>query len=527
MKNRNIIRIAGCALALLTGFSSCSDFLNVEPKTSLPQEKVYSDLEKIKPAVTGLYRSLGQSVKRGREGFTFSLLGLDESKQGVVQMDSEPTQASLDYYNGLLNSSNTQVDKMWSMRWPVVVSAAQAVYALDVYATTTDDEALLKEAERLKGEACFMRALIMMELAMYWGEIPVIDIAKMENTARQPLPVVWKQIVDDLDFATGALEDEYAAGQKFRATSGAAWTLLGKAYMSAPEESGYRDFAKAKDCFYKVIEGHLYDLEGAYENLFSEKLEFNSPESVFEIDYETINGYQNCWQFDLGSRTADSKWGNGCYFGGYDIALPTEYAYSDKADGGVWENGDLRKEVSIRYDFTYYGEPAPDVPSWGADELDPHIKKWEDKRCDTMEGDLGNFWYSGKNYMYLRYADVLLSYAECLNETGDNGQANKIVNDVRRRAWGGTLPDEFVWNYGQDEFRVQIMDERMRELCFEGWRRFDLIRTGKFVELIKERNPWTKQSGTITEHHMRYPIPETEIKNNDNISDADQNPGYN
>jgi hypothetical protein len=84
------------------------------------------------------------------------------------------------------------------------------------------------------------------------------------------------------------------------------------------------------------------------------------------------------------------------------------------------------------------------------------------------------------------------------------------------------------WSSGmsQDDFRTKIMDERMRELCFEGWRRIDLIRTGKFVELIKSRNRWAKESNTIQDFHMRYPIPLSEIQTNDDISDADQNPGY-
>lgn len=78
----------------------------------------------------------------------------------------------------------------------------------------------------------------------------------------------------------------------------------------------------------------------------------------------------------------------------------------------------------------------------------------------------------------------------------------------------------------QDEFRDKIMDERMRELCFEGWRRIDLIRTDKFVELVKERNQWAKESGTIQEFHKRYPIPDTEIETNDDYEPEDQNPGY-
>ena len=84
------------------------------------------------------------------------------------------------------------------------------------------------------------------------------------------------------------------------------------------------------------------------------------------------------------------------------------------------------------------------------------------------------------------------------------------------------------WNSGmsKDEFRDKVMDERLRELCFEGWRRIDLLRTNKFVELIKERNRWAKESGTIQDFHKRYPIPDTEIKTNDAFGPEDQNPGY-
>ena len=116
-------------------------------------------------------------------------------------------------------------------------------------------------------------------------------------------------------------------------------------------------------------------------------------------------------------------------------------------------------------------------------------------------------WNSGKNIPALRYADVLLSYAECLNELGQTAQAVEKVNEVRNRAWGFSIPADKKWDAGmsQDNFRVKILDERMREFLGENWRRADLIRTGKFVEYIKERNKWAKRSGTTQE---------------------DQNPGY-
>jgi hypothetical protein len=122
-----------------------------------------------------------------------------------------------------------------------------------------------------------------------------------------------------------------------------------------------------------------------------------------------------------------------------------------------------------------------------------------------------------------------LCYAECLNELGKTSDAVTLVNStVRARAFGGTVPAGLGWDPGmsQDAFRTNILDERMRELCFEGWRRMDLIRTGKFVELAKARNKWTKQSGTIQAFNALYPIPLTETLQNPDIPATDQNPGY-
>ena len=87
---KNVIKInrliAACMLAGSLSIYSCSDFLNQEPKTSLTEQEAFSDLKNIIPTVDGLYTAFRES-KSGREGLTFSLLGLDESKQGIVQMD--------------------------------------------------------------------------------------------------------------------------------------------------------------------------------------------------------------------------------------------------------------------------------------------------------------------------------------------------------------------------------------------------------------------------------------------------------
>lgn len=78
----------------------------------------------------------------------------------------------------------------------------------------------------------------------------------------------------------------------------------------------------------------------------------------------------------------------------------------------------------------------------------------------------------------------------------------------------------------QEEFRTKILDERMRELCFEGWRRMDLNRHNKLVDLVSTRNKWANENGTIRSFHRWYPIPQIEIIQNEDIGPEDQNEGY-
>lgn len=542
MKNRKI-NILLITIALLLGASSCDDFLTEDPKTKLVSNQVFRDLNILERTIDGLYSSYRTS-KQGRDGFTLTLLGLDETKQGIVQM-MDASQASLDYYNGRLNGTAEPIAKMWSRRWRAVNDAAKSIRGLNMLAEAEInkaemegreiDEEKMDKIRLLKANASFVRAICMFEMSMYWGKLPVIEIEDLDETdidvTMRPLDVVWKQIFDDFTYASENLDTGKQTSN--RATTGAAIAMLGKLHMYAPVESGYRDYGKAIEYFEQIKNN--YSLEPKYADLFDEygKMQFNSNESVFEIDFICNETAPSRWQWDMGSRTL-ANLGESCYIGGYDVALPTEYAYKMKSEGGVWEDGDLRKDVSIRYDFTYRGQPF-ETPVWGADELDPHIKKWEDRRVDKFTTpanakdatDGRTFYRSGKNYLMIRYADVLLCYAECLNEVDRTGEAISIVNDVRKRAWGGTLPADKEWSgISKEQFKVDILDERMRELCFEGWRRMDLIRTGKFVELIKERNKWAKELGAIQDYHMLWPIPEVEIKNNKYMTMDDQNPGY-
>jgi tetratricopeptide (TPR) repeat protein len=501
MKKLVLIHTALLSLLFLT---SCSDFLNIEPKAVLTEDEIFSDEKKISLLVSGLYTTW-RNTKQDRGGFMFTL-GTDEAKQGGQQVHENSVQAALDKYDGALNSTNSSLAEQWNKRWPVITAAAKAVK----YSTSTD----------LKAQASFIRATMNFEIAMLWGPIPIIDIDDMRE-ARQPLKDVFQFVIRDLEYAVQYLP-ETQSDPKFP-TKGAAQALLGKVYMYAPEESEARDYAKAIEYFDLAIP--KYSLLYNYADLFNTTLNQNSSESIYGFQFNNIYPDNNMAEHHAGSRAVADLGGN-TYFGGYDLLMPTDYYAADLEDGGIWEEGDTRKDASIRYDFTLPDGREPQVTWTGqADELGPHTKKFEDIRT---QGVL-NFWYSGGVIYYLRLADILLCKAECMNELGQTPDAVNLVNNtVRTRAFGGTLPPDKAWSTGvsKDDFRAMILDERMRELGFEGWRRMDLIRTGKFVQYIKDRNPWAKASGTVSSFHTRYPIPDAEIKQNELINEEDQNPGY-
>lgn len=513
MKRRAALGIL--PVLILASTVSCTDFLDQQPQTALTQEQVFSKLENIDPLITGLYTNW-RNARKDRGGFMFQLGG-DESQQGAFQVRSEADQAGLDRYDGFLAPRNNALTQQWDLRWPIVSAAAKAILALQ---TNTQDEG---RRNVLLGEASFIWSAVTFELTQYWGEIPIIDAGKLNEfgTSRKPLPQVYEYLIKNLQFAVDHLPETQT--DKRRVTKYAAMALLGKVYLYAPQESNARDYQKAADMFNGVIKSGKYSLVPKFADLFDPSKP-NSSESLYEFQFNNTYPDNNQTQWQMGSRALASVDGN-CAFGGYDLMVPTAYAYKDATNGGVWEAGDTRKAASIRYDFTYKGEAPKLLSGFGGDELDPHVKKFEDPRTQgTM-----SFWYSGKNINYIRYADVLLCYAECLNELKRTPEAVAIVNDqVRARAFGGTLPAAMKWNegLGQEEFRTKMLDERMRELCFEGWRRMDLIRSGKFVSLIKARNRWAAESNTIQEFHKKYPIPLTEVLQNEDISDADQNAGY-
>lgn len=520
---KKYIGIFGVSAFMLT---SCSDFLDEKPTNAITEEQMFSNPEYAESNLLSCYRQWRECFKDER--MWELLIGTDEIQSGALQALKEwgGQRGAFDRYDAQLTSDGYWIRDTWNYRFPKVGETAKLIRALGPLAE--GDEL----AAKIYGESSFIRAGLCMELTQMFGRIPIIDLDRQEEQtyARQSLTDVWSFIINDLKNAVKYCPE---TNEPQRATRYAANMLLGYAYMAAPEETGLRDFQEAAKCFETIIKSGKYSLVPYYD-LFDYNIS-NTSEAIFEWQFNPTWPDNNQIQFQIGSRAAANLGQDGCYFAGYDHAVPSAWAYSDIEDGGIWEEGDVRKEESMRYDFEWFGQiPNIEDLAWEGlgddhDELLPHIKKYEDFRTDIHSGmGINNMWHSGKDIPWLRYGNVLLLYAECLNELGRTPEAVDYVNQVRTRAWDFNLPADKEWQSGmsKDQFFEELMTERVRELFGERWRRFDLVRTGKFVEYVKARNKWANRSQTIAEYNKYWPIPQSEIDQNDDIQASDQNEGY-
>ncbi len=347
------------------------------------------------------------------------------------------------------------------------------------------------EKNRILGQAYFLRGLAYWNLATTFKAVPVITEPPVDQsdyyapTATED--VLWNQIYADLTQAESMLPISYAsvtgpdAGQKGRATKGAAAGLLGKAYL-------YRkDYAKAGTQFEKFFTGGplagVYSLMPNYRDNFKDVGE-NNAESLFEVQFTEGSGTDFNWTGEPSTSwkqvTAISVT-YGMEGKGFSDYLPTSWIYTEfkqeKTTGG---KSDPRLLATIA---SY--EPADNsILAYGAAWANPQNKIYPRKYTNDGLGRAFETPESGINYRVLRYADILLMYAEVLNETNRTAQAYSYIQQVRTRA---QLPDLATTKPGmtQAKMRDQLAHERALEFSIEGQRINDLIRWGWFNDPAK------------------------------------------
>ncbi|MEL6255811.1 MAG: RagB/SusD family nutrient uptake outer membrane protein, partial [Bacteroidota bacterium] len=329
-------------------------------------------------------------------------------------------------------------------------------------------------------EMQFIRGLLYFNLVRLYGDVPLV-LVETENPSdffgqgRTPADQVYSQIEADLNAAIQSLPSEKVSG---RPAKGAAQALLGDVQMTQGK------YSEAVTNLAAVVNSGLYSLAPSTSEIFGPANEGNS-EVLFEIQFASgvsgnTEGSPAASQFRPSGTTANAKGHN----------LPsTEFVDS-------YDDNDTRKT-------DYVGLDAAANPFYFS-------LKYEVSPTGINDG--------GSDYYVIRYADVLLKYAEALNESGSTSEVAQYINLVRNRA--GL---ENTTATSQAELRVAIEKERRFEFIGEGHRWFDLKRFGNAVETM---NKWFSENGknvVIDADNLLLPLPQSQIDTDPALS---QNPGY-
>lgn len=392
------------------------------------------------------------------------------------------------------------------------------------------DEAL---KSRLIGEAKFFRGFFYYNLASLYGNVPLI-LTPSKSTdlpANATREQVWTQAAQDLTEAAAVLPVRYSGADVGRITKGAANALLAKVYMQQ------RQWDKALVPLQYLVEGEgksVYSLVPNYRDNFLSTTE-NNAESVFEWQFAT-----NLSEFtDNDVATPNQNYGSPLA----QFIAPLNVGFSDAEihrwvvnefhkDKTTTGDRDPRLAASFIYDSTdvrgpgstmVYGQTfAQRYGLTGGNRNRVWLRKFSN---DAEPGRTGEGFRSANNYRFIRYADVLLMYAETLNERNRTAEAYQYVDRVRARA--GLRPlAQIRPNLTQEQFRNQIMHERVTELAGEGHRWNDLDRWGYFESQAKlneliQRDP--AFSTFILNRHRLLPLPQRDVDINPNLN---QNPNY-
>jgi tetratricopeptide (TPR) repeat protein len=467
---------------LWLSLSACQEqFLDLAPISQANTSSFFRTQSDMLNALSGAYAALQFAGQYGQY-YVFAEIPSDDTTP--VLSGSVTDQDEFDKF--YLRTTNPFLASRWNDGYRGVYRCNTI---LDRIGAVQMDETI---KARITGEAKFLRALMYFNLVRVYGDVPLVlteisDPLEGYEYGRAPVADVYAQIIKDLTDAETVLPASYTGANVGRATRGAAKGLLGKVYLTR------RQYAEAATKLKEVIDAGTYDLLPNYADLFRPANK-NSRESLFEVQYKkgAIGEGSN-----FGNTYAPENSGNAVIpFGGGGNNRPTADLVS------AYETGDGRREVSLATSY---------VNAQGTRIDYNYIRKYLD--TPVTNGDAEDNWY------VLRYADVLLLYAEALNESGQTAQALPFLNRVRQRA---KVADKT--GLGQAELRLAIEQERRVELAFEGHRWFDLVRTGRALPVMNAKAVTIGIKTPLTENNLVFPIPQSQI--DINPGQIKQNPGY-
>lgn len=501
MKNKKIVSIVIISITTATIFTACNKLVE-SPSSAIVASQFYKTSADASAAVSAVYSTLnsdpaGDFPMYGRN--LNLLIGNGSDDQVYSPSNTNPDVRALG--TATYVPSNDRVRKSWQQHY---FGINRANIAIDNIPTIPMDTILRARYVR---EAKFIRALLYFNLVRLHSGVPLIlhdpttvDVNSLK-TGRATKEAVYQQIITDLTDATN-LPATYTGADKGRTTSGAAHALLAKVYINQ------KDWANALAELKKTITAgtftgttgiYGYDLFANFLDVF-QKATKNGKEHIFSVQFETSLGAAN--------STNNISSGNFASFN------PSVYAgdLPEPSLPSIFNIADSRR--AITFFTTLYNAATNTTVDFGSTVRFA-------KFIDFSISPLTNQATSGVNFPVIRYADILLSYAEVLNETNGspNADAYAAINKVRTRA---NLPNLTV-GLGQASFRDSVFEERRKEFVQESNRWFDLSRRGG-TYLYDALKKIPAKTGAAVKDTL-YPIPQTEI---DLVGPSvlTQNPGW-
>lgn len=535
------------ALALATlSLSSCNDWLTEETPGTTKVSEFFTSLSTAEAVVNAAY--VPMTWEFGTTYYPewyFGDIVSDDALKGGQDINDGADLRELENFKA--NSDNEILLEYYRAQWQGIQRANLAIDEIPTTRIETEGDEAEKQAkyrDRYLGEAYFLRGFYYFRLARMFGGMPLIDyVIKSSNQwaqTRSTMDETLNFAIEDFKRAENLLweKDKYSNEELGRATKGAAQAMLLKANLyradylrnAGNETEAQKYFAEAAKWGKEVIQSRQYSLWPNYLDNFRLANE-NGRESVFEIQYTEEatsdyggEGYTRGTMTTILQRSRSSAFGEAGW--GYD--RPTKNLYNE------YEAGDARRDETILV-------PTDEQIETPAQEIYCGDRMLNRKYAMYNDGANGGIYKlahatrSPKNNIQIRYADVLLMYAEACCESGDLPSAKSALKEVRDRVGLSQFPYTAViqgqtvtFNDNQEDLRKAIRHERRVELAMEGHRWFDLTRWGIAKETMDtyiagETEEAKELYGTFQKgKHELFPIPSKEI----DLSGIKQNPNW-
>lgn len=471
-------------IAILTLLTSCNkEFIEILPVDTVTVDVLYKTDKDYQDAVIGIY---GIYQDQYANMYYFGDIRGDDVWDELVK----GTAGAVD--NFTLSNDDPLLINTWRNYYKAITRANTILERI-----ATADAAAITNKNRHTGEAEFLRALAYFDLVRIFGDVPLVtkslSIDESYKTPREKVDKIYDElIIKDLLDAEAKLPVSYAGSDVGRATKGAAKALLGKVYLTR------KDFVKAEAKLQEVT-AMGYSLLPNWTDLWDYTKNEHHGEYIYDIEYEQGLGGEGSIYTNRFTPKVTSMIAFYGIAGSVDDQNTPHQVLFD-----LYEAKDKRKDITASRGYTdATGKFIPLLVS--SNNMSAYTRKYIVKISTAND--------SPANWKVIRYADVLLMYAEALNENGKTATALPYLNQIRTRA--GVDPYSTLT---QADMRDKIVLERRMELAFEGHRWFDLVRTGQAYPVMQKYG--------MKPHNTLWPIPFAQIQLINDRSIFPQNPGY-